>query len=160
MPSVIQSDVLRTGVSGVVLPANTWVSIDAGYDLTRFHSKLLIVKNVGANLIGDGAVQGTTVAPAKRVETDWLDVDPMVFANLAAGATKTWEVPEPGKWPGGLGDGTQGRNRVLTGSPRIRVSYDNDVALACAVTERGPGDPDNERGAARKYNAPASLEHK
>jgi hypothetical protein len=86
MAAITQSDVLRTGFPGAVLPANTWVTVDAGYDLTRFRNKLLSVKNVGANLIGDGAVQGTTVPPAKRVETDWLDVDPMVFANLAAGA--------------------------------------------------------------------------
>jgi hypothetical protein len=96
MPSVIQTDVLRTGFPGVVLPATTWVSVDAGYDLTRFRSKLLSVKNVGANVISDGAVQGTTVPPAKRVDTDWLDVDPTVFANLAAGATKTWQVPDAG----------------------------------------------------------------
>jgi hypothetical protein len=96
MAVVTQSDVLRTGFPGAVLPANTWVSIDAGYDLTRFRHKLLSVKNAGANVISDGAVQGTVVSPAKRVETDWLDVDATIFSNLAAGATKTSQVPETG----------------------------------------------------------------
>jgi hypothetical protein len=96
MATVTQSDVLRTGFPGAVLPANTWVTVDAGYDLTRFRSKLLSVKNAGANVISDGAVQGTVVPPDRRGESDWLDVDPTVFANLAAGATKNWQVPDAG----------------------------------------------------------------
>jgi hypothetical protein len=94
MPSVIQTDVLRTGFPGAVLPADVWVTVDAGYDLTRFRHKLLTVKNAGANLIGDCVVQGTTVPPSTRVESDWLEVDTSVFANLAAGATTTWTVPK------------------------------------------------------------------
>jgi hypothetical protein len=97
MPATItQPDVLRAGYREVVLPPAEWVSLDAGYDLSRFTSKILSVKNLGASAIEDGVVQGTSVPPDRRSESDWVDVDATAFAGLAVGASKSWQVPEPG----------------------------------------------------------------